>query len=133
MRSFRSLALGLVASVLASPLADAQPSGALTLPKAVQRALASNPKLTAAERDIGIAAGRQIQVIVEDDEAIPAVGLTKARKLVERDKVHLMAGALLSSTGYALAPYIDSMRIPMIYPVVSADDLTQRRRSKWIV
>ena len=79
------------------------------------------------------AGGRQIEVIVEDDEAIPAVGLTKARKLVERDKVHLMAGALLSSTGYALAPYIDSMHIPMVYPVVSADDLTQRRRSKWIV
>jgi len=79
------------------------------------------------------AAGRQIRVIIEDDEAIPAVGLTKARKLVERDKVDLMAGALLSSTGYALAPYIDSMRIPMIYPVVSADDLTQRRRSQWIV
>jgi branched-chain amino acid transport system substrate-binding protein len=79
------------------------------------------------------AGGRQIQVIVEDDEAIPAVGLTKARKLVERDKVHLMAGALLASTGYALAPYIDSMHIPMVYPVVSSDDLTQRRRSKWIV
>jgi branched-chain amino acid transport system substrate-binding protein len=78
-------------------------------------------------------AGRQIAVIIEDDEAIPAVGLTKTRKLIERDKVHLMAGALLSSTGYALAPYIDSMRIPMLYPVVSADDLTQRRRSKWIV
>jgi branched-chain amino acid transport system substrate-binding protein len=79
------------------------------------------------------AGGRRIELIVEDDEAIPAVGLTKARKLVERDKVHLMAGALLSSTGYALAPYIDSMHIPMIYPVVSADDLTQRRRSPWIV
>ncbi len=79
------------------------------------------------------AGGRPIQLIVEDDEAIPAVGLTKARKLVERDKVHVMAGALLSSTGYALAPYIDSMRIPMVYPVVSADDLTQRRRSQWIV
>jgi branched-chain amino acid transport system substrate-binding protein len=25
------------------------------------------------------------------------------------------------------------MRVPMVYPVVSADDLTQRRRSKWIV
>ena len=36
-----------------------------------------------------------------------------------------MAGALLSSTGYALAPYIDSMRIPMVYPVVSADDLSR--------
>ena len=79
------------------------------------------------------AGGRQIQLIVEDDEAIPAVGLTKARKLIERDKVHVMAGALLSSTGYALAPYIDSIQIPMVYPVVSADDLTQRRRSKWIV
>ncbi len=79
------------------------------------------------------AGGRPIEILVEDDEALPAVGLTKARKLVERDKVHLMAGALLSSTGYALAPYIDSMHVPMVYPVVSADDLTQRRRSKWIV
>ena len=79
------------------------------------------------------AAGRQIQLVIEDDEAIPAVGLTKARKLVERDRVHVMAGGLLSSTGYALAPYIDSARIPMIYPVISADDLTQRRRSTWVV
>jgi branched-chain amino acid transport system substrate-binding protein len=79
------------------------------------------------------AAGREIQLVVEDDEAIPAVGLTKARKLVERDRVHVMAGGLLSSTGYALAPYIDAARIPMIYPVISADDLTQRRRSRWVV
>lgn len=79
------------------------------------------------------AGGREIQLVIEDDEAIPAVGLTKARKLVEGDRVHMMAGALLSSTGYALAPYIDSMRIPMVYPVVSADDLTQRRRSPWIL
>ena len=79
------------------------------------------------------AGGRPVEVIIEDDEAIPAVGLTKARKLIERDKVHMMAGTLLSSTGYALAPYIDAMRVPMVYPVVSADDLTQRRRSTWIV
>jgi branched-chain amino acid transport system substrate-binding protein len=79
------------------------------------------------------AGGRKLQLIVEDDEAIPAVGLTKARKLVERDEVHVMAGALLSSTGYALAPYIESMKLPMVYPVVSADDLTQRRRSTWVV
>ncbi len=49
------------------------------------------------------------------------------------NNVHLMAGALLSSTGYALAPYIDSVGVPMLYPVVSADDLTQRKRSHWIV
>ena len=79
------------------------------------------------------AAGRKIELIVEDDEAIPANSLTKARKLVERDQVNVMAGALLSSTGYALAPYIESSRIPMIYPVVSADDLTQRLRGRWII
>jgi branched-chain amino acid transport system substrate-binding protein len=79
------------------------------------------------------AGGRQLELIVEDDEGIPATGLTKARKLVERDQVHMMGGALLASTGYAIAPYIDSMKIPMVYPVVSGDDLTQRRRSKWIV
>ena len=58
------------------------------------------------------AAGRKIELIVEDDEAIPANSLTKARKLVERDQVNVMAGALLSSTGYALAPYIESSQIP---------------------
>ncbi len=79
------------------------------------------------------AGGRKIELIIEDDEGIPAVGLTKARKLVERDGVHMMGGALLTSTGYALAPYIESQGIPMVYPVVSADDLTQRRRAKWII
>src|SRR4051812_47568282 len=44
------------------------------------------------------AAGRKIELIVEDDEAIPAISLTKARKLIERDQVDMMAGGLLSST-----------------------------------
>ena len=79
------------------------------------------------------AGGRQIQLTVEDDEGIPAVGLTKARKLIESDRVHMMGGPLLASSAYAIAPYIDSMKIPMVYPVASGDDLTQRKRSKWIV
>ena len=79
------------------------------------------------------AGGRKIQLITEDDEGIPAVGLTKARKLIESDKVHMMGGPLLASSAYAIAPYIDSMQIPMVYPVASGDDLTQRKRSKWIV
>ena len=47
-------------------------------------------------------------MIVEDDEGVPANSLTKAQKLVELDRVNVMAGGLLSSTGYALAPYIES-------------------------
>ena len=79
------------------------------------------------------AAGRKIEIIMEDDEANPAVGLTKTRKLVEKDGVHLMTGGMMASTGYALAPYIDSQEIPMTYPVISSDDLTQRKIPKWIV
>jgi branched-chain amino acid transport system substrate-binding protein len=78
-------------------------------------------------------AGRKIELVVEDDEANPAVGLTKTRKLVEKDGVHLMTGGLMASTAYALAPYIDSQGIPMTYPIMSADDITQRKIPKWIV
>jgi branched-chain amino acid transport system substrate-binding protein len=78
-------------------------------------------------------AGRKIELIVEDDEATPATSLTKTRKLVEKDGVHVMSGGLMASTGYALAPYIDSKEIPMTYPIMAPDDLTQRQRAKWIV
>ncbi|NWF93851.1 MAG: ABC transporter substrate-binding protein [Syntrophaceae bacterium] len=78
-------------------------------------------------------AGRKIELFVEDDEATPATGLTKTRKLVEKDGVHVMSGGLMASTGYALAPYIDSKEIPMTYPIMAPDDLTQRQRAKWIV
>jgi len=44
-----------------------------------------------------------------------------------------MTGGLMASTGYALMPYIDSKEIPMTYPIMAPDDLTQRQRAKWIV
>jgi len=79
------------------------------------------------------AAGRRIELLTEDSEANPAVALTKTRKLVEKDGVHLMTGGMMASTAYALAPYIDSKEIPMTYPIMSADDITQRKIPKWIV
>src|SRR4030042_2833048 len=52
-------------------------------------------------------AGRKIEVITEDDEANPTTGLTKLRKVVERDGVPVVAGVFLASTGYAFHPYIE--------------------------
>jgi branched-chain amino acid transport system substrate-binding protein len=78
-------------------------------------------------------AGREIQVLTEDEQGTPAVALTKARKLVELDKVDLLVGPLLASSGYALRDYIDEQKIPALYPVVSADDLTQRKGTPWII
>src|SRR5258708_23445669 len=79
------------------------------------------------------ASGRKLEVILEDNEGLPATALTKARKLVENDKVHLLAGIILSNVAYALVPYVESQGIPTVYPINSADDLTQRKRPKWLI
>jgi hypothetical protein len=78
-------------------------------------------------------AGRKIEVVLEDNEGQPATTLTKARKLVESDKVHLLMGVILSNVAYALVPYVEQQGIPTMYPINSADDLTQRRRPKWLI
>src|SRR5437867_10404795 len=78
-------------------------------------------------------AGRKIELIVEDSEGTPATALTKARKLVDQDRVHVLTGGLLASTGYALQPFVDGQRIPTTFPVIAADDLTQRKPARWIV
>jgi branched-chain amino acid transport system substrate-binding protein len=78
-------------------------------------------------------AGRKLEVVLEDDEGQPAMAVTKFRKLVENDKVHLVAGVILSNVAYALVPQIESQAIPTIYPINSAEDLTQRKRPKWLI
>jgi branched-chain amino acid transport system substrate-binding protein len=78
-------------------------------------------------------AGRKVELVVEDDEGLPAVTLTKAKKLVEMNKVNFLIGPLLASSGYALAPYVDQKQVPTIYAGSASDDLTQRKRAKWLV
>ena len=77
--------------------------------------------------------GRKVEVIVEDTQGDPAQALTKLRKLVESDNVQVVAGAFLASEGYALAPKVDEYKVPTLFPVVSADDLTQRKPVRWLV
>ncbi len=62
--------------------------------------------------------GRPIELLVEDSEGKPDVGLTKARKLVERDGVHMLKGIVSSAVGLAVAGYAKEKKIPV---VVSAD------------
>jgi branched-chain amino acid transport system substrate-binding protein len=77
--------------------------------------------------------GRKVEVIIEDTQGDPAQALTRLRKLVESDKVNAVAGIFLANEGYALAPKVDEYRIPTVWAVVSADDLTQRKPTKWAV
>jgi branched-chain amino acid transport system substrate-binding protein len=78
-------------------------------------------------------AGREVKLITEDDEGKPPTGLSKTRSLVESQGIHLLIGPLSASIGYAVAPYVDSKKVPTIFPIVSAEDITQRKRSAYIV
>ena len=78
-------------------------------------------------------AGRKIELIVEDTQARPDVSLTKLRKVVEHDRVHIVAGVLFGHLGYALAPKAEEYKIPTLITVAASDDLTQRLKYRWVV
>jgi branched-chain amino acid transport system substrate-binding protein len=78
-------------------------------------------------------AGREIKLIIEDDAAVPATGLTKSRSLVESQGINLFIGPLSAAVGYAVTPYLHEKKVASIYPIVSSEDITQRKRSPYIV
>lgn len=67
-----------------------------------------------------------VETIFEDDAGNPDTALTKAKRLVEDEKVELLVGPLLANTGLAVADYAVQQGIPNLHPVSAADDLTQR-------
>jgi branched-chain amino acid transport system substrate-binding protein len=140
MRTVRWL-VGLVALVSLLPAGEATAQGSIKIgfisPLSGAIAAAGKDMYSGCElywQEIGWQmAGRKVEAILEDNEGLPATALTKARKLVENDKVHLLAGVILSNVAYALVPYVEQQGIPTLYPINSADDLTQRRRPKWLI
>jgi branched-chain amino acid transport system substrate-binding protein len=81
----------------------------------------------------GKLAGREIKLITEDSEGKPATGLTKLRGLVEGQGIKVLIGPLSAAVGYAIAPYVEANKVPWLVPIVSSEDLTQRKRSPYIV
>ena len=55
-------------------------------------------------RSRATSAGAKVKFIVEDEQAKPDTAVTKAKKLILQDKVHMLVGGVLASSGYALAP-----------------------------
>jgi branched-chain amino acid transport system substrate-binding protein len=84
------------------------------------------------ERSNYQAGGRKIELLVEDTEGNSATALTKYRKLTQQDKIHALAGVLLTNVGEALVAPIERDGIPTLY-LTTPDDLTKRRRPKWIM
>jgi branched-chain amino acid transport system substrate-binding protein len=75
------------------------------------------------------AGGRAIQVIKEDDENNPTVGLTKLRRLVEQQKVNFVVGPVSSAVGLAIHDYVRKSPVIQINPVAFTRELTSPQ--KW--
>ena len=78
-------------------------------------------------------AGRPVNLIIEDDAGVPATGLTKARSLIDGNRIHVLVGPLSAAVGYAIAPFVTEKKFPTLFPIVSSEDITQRKRSQYIV
>lgn len=83
------------------------------------------------EEENNTIAGRKVELLYEDSEGRPDVGLTKTKALVERDKVDLLLSELVSSVGAAMAPYVIEQKIPWI-STVALDSLTRSQKSPYI-
>ena len=70
------------------------------------------------------AGGREIQLLKEDTEAKPDVGLTKIKKLIERDRVDFVVGPVNSVVAIAIRNYVHEQGVPLIVPVAFTRVLT---------
>jgi branched-chain amino acid transport system substrate-binding protein len=77
-------------------------------------------------------AGRPVRLIVEDSEGKPDVGLTKARKLVELDKAHLVLGPVSSGVAVAIRDYMHERKVPLLITQATANQLTNEKASPTI-
>ncbi len=75
------------------------------------------------------AGGRTIQIIKEDTELNPTVGLTKVRRLVEDQKVNFIIGPLSSAVGLAIHDYIRKQKVVQVNPVATTRELTSPEKA----
>lgn len=78
-------------------------------------------------------AGRKVELFVADTAGQPAITKSKARELVEKDKVQVIIGPLAAFEALAINDYIEKVQVPIISPSAAAEDLTQRKPNPWFV
>jgi branched-chain amino acid transport system substrate-binding protein len=72
-------------------------------------------------------AGRKIELVKEDDQFNPQVGLQKAKKLVESDKVDLLVGIQASNVALAVLNYMKQQKAFYVVSGAGTDAITWDR------
>src|SRR5215468_4778473 len=77
-------------------------------------------------------AGRKIEMIKEDDEMQPPVGIRKTEKLIESDKVDILTGPVHSGILMGMRDKVHNSKTILIVSNAGADAISRERCSKWI-
>ncbi|MDB5559984.1 MAG: branched-chain amino acid transporter substrate-binding protein [Enterovirga sp.] len=130
--TFRTLSLSLLVSVASAPLAlaaDPIKIGVDTPLSGTYAPIGQQVRwgLELATKEVNAAggiAGRQIQLIIEDEEANPAVAVQKADKLFQVDKVDFLTGTVNSGSTLAVGQIAERANKLMATTVSFADSIT---------
>jgi branched-chain amino acid transport system substrate-binding protein len=77
-------------------------------------------------------AGRKIELIKEDDEMQPPVGVRKTEKLIDSDKVDILTGPVHSGILMGMRDKVHNSKTILIVSNAGADAISRERCSKWI-
>jgi branched-chain amino acid transport system substrate-binding protein len=77
-------------------------------------------------------AGRKIELVKEDSEAKPPVGVRKAQKLLDSDKVDILTGPVHSGVLAGIRDIVHNSKTILIVSNAGADQISRERCSAWI-
>ena len=77
-------------------------------------------------------AGRKIEMIKEDDEMKPPIGVRKTEKLIDSDKVDILTGPVHSGILMSMRDKVHNSKTILIVSNAGADAISRGRCSKWI-
>ena len=75
--------------------------------------------------------GKQVELILENDNCEPAKGLERIKKLIDIDGVQVIVGAMISGSSLSGGPYASEKEVPMISPSATAATLSEQPWTTW--
>lgn len=75
--------------------------------------------------------GRKVQLILED-EVNPGVAVQKARKLIEKDKVHAIQGTVSSACALAIGDVVQRAKIILVNTGSNSDEIRNKRCHRYV-
>src|SRR6266511_1893865 len=83
-------------------------------------------------RENWVVAGRKVEMIKEDDEMKPPVGIRKTEKLIDSDKVDILTGPVHSGILLGMRDKVHNSKTILIVSNAGADAISRERCSRWI-